>query len=142
MAFGPNPPPIQVHLCVKGGEVAIAFYENAFNGTCTFKKMTDDGKRLMHANVDMFGGEVMLHDDFPEHVDGDVTAPTDGSRAHLTININLPKSTDVDAVMTRAADAGATITMRPDDMFWGSRYGRVRDPFGHIWAFNAPLKPA
>jgi len=27
-------------------------------------------------------------------------------------------------------------------MFWGSRYGRVRDPFGHVWAFNAPLEPA
>jgi PhnB protein len=32
--------------------------------------------------------------------------------------------------------------MPPDDMFWGSRYGRVRDPFGHVWAFNAALKPA
>ena len=53
MAFGPNPPPIQVHLCVKGGDDAIAFYEKAFGG-----------------------------------------------------------------------------------------YGRVRDPFGHVWAFNAPLKPA
>jgi PhnB protein len=42
----------------------------------------------------------------------------------------------------RAADAGASVTMPPDDMFWGSRYGRVRDPFGHVWAFNAPLKPA
>jgi PhnB protein len=30
--------------------------------------------------------------------------------------------------------------MSAQDTFWGARYGRVRDPFGHVWAFNAPLK--
>jgi PhnB protein len=140
MAFGPNPPPIQVHL-FKGGDDAIAFYEEAFGGSCTFKQMAEDGKRVMHANVAMFGGEVMLHDDFPEHA-GDVTAPASGDRANLAININLPAPAEVDAVVKRAANAGASVTMPPDNMFWGSRYGRVRDPFGHVWAFNAPLKPA
>jgi PhnB protein len=141
MAFGPNPPPIQVHLCVKGGDAAIAFYEKAFGGNCTFKQMAEDGRRVMHANVAVFGDEVMLHDEVSEH-DGDVAAPASGGRAHLTININLPKPADVDATVKRAADAGASVTLPPDDMFWGSRYGRVRDPFGHVWAFNAPLKPA
>jgi PhnB protein len=141
MAFGPNPPPIQVHLCVKGGTEAIAFYEKAFNGTCTFKQMAEDGKRVLHANIAVFGSEVMLHDEFSEHA-GDVAAPVSGARANLAININLPKASDVDAAATRAAAAGATVTMPPDDMFWGSRYGRVRDPFGHVWAFNAPLEPA
>jgi PhnB protein len=130
-----------VHLCVKGGDAAIAFYEKAFGGSCTFKQMAPDGKRVMHANVAMFGGEVMLHDEFSEH-DGDVAAPATGGRAHLAININLPQPAEVDAVVKRATAAGATVTMPPDDMFWGSRYGRVRDPFGHVWAFNAPLKPA
>lgn len=141
MAFGPNPPPIQVHLCVKGGDAAIAFYEKAFGGSCTFKQMAQDGRRVMHANVAAFGGEVMLHDEFSEH-EGDVVAPASGGRAHLAININLPKPADVDAIVKRATDAGAAVTCPPDDMFWGSRYGRVRDPFGHVWAFNAPLKPA
>lgn len=31
--------------------------------------------------------------------------------------------------------------MPPGDMFWGDRYGQVRDPFGVLWAFNQP-KPA
>ncbi len=141
MAFGPNPPPIQVHVCVKGGDAAIAFYETAFGGACTFKQMADDGKRVMHANVAVFGGEVMLHDEFSEH-DGDVAAPAGGGRAHLAININLATPAEVDAVMNRAVDAGASVTCPADDMFWGSRYGRVRDPFGHVWAFNAPLEPA
>jgi PhnB protein len=77
MAFGPNPPPIQVHLCVKGGDAAIAFYEKAFGGNCTFKQMAEDGRRVMHANVAVFGDEVMLHDEVSEH-DGDVAAPASG----------------------------------------------------------------
>ena len=130
-----------MHLCVKGGDAAIAFYESAFGGACTFKQMTGDGRGVMHANVEVFGSEVMLHDGFPEH-DGDVAAPASGDRAHLAISINLRKPADVDAMVKRATDAGATVTCPPDDMFWGARYGRIRDPFGHVWAFNAPLEPA
>jgi PhnB protein len=25
-------------------------------------------------------------------------------------------------------------------MFWGDRYGQLRDPFGVIWAMNAPIR--
>jgi uncharacterized glyoxalase superfamily protein PhnB len=46
--------------------------------------------------------------------------------------------TDVDTAVARAEVVGATVILEPDDMFWGARYGQVRDPFGHVWAFNAP----
>lgn len=36
-------------------------------------------------------------------------------------------------MVKRAVDAGATVTMPVDDMFWGDRYGKVTDPFGHEW---------
>ncbi|HEV2511846.1 VOC family protein [Bosea sp. (in: a-proteobacteria)] len=138
MAFGPNPPPIQAHLCVKGGEAAIAFYEKAFGAQCAFKAMAEDGERVMHANLAMFGSEVMLHDEFPEF-GGDVLAPHSRSGASMTISINLPAPADVDAAIARAASAGADVVMPASDVFWGARYGRLRDPFGHVWAFNAPL---
>ena len=138
MAFGPNPPPIQAHICVKGGNAAIAFYEKAFGAQCTFKAMAEDGERVMHANLALFGGEIMLHDEFPEF-GGDVMAPGTVGGISVAISINLPKPADVDAAVARAAAAGADITMPPSDVFWGARYARLRDPFGHIWAFNAPL---
>ncbi|MDU0341261.1 VOC family protein [Bosea rubneri] len=138
MAFGPNPPPIQAHICVKGGDAAIAFYEKAFGAQCTFKAMAEDGKRVMHANLAMFGSEVMLHDEFPEF-GGDIMAPSSRSGASMTISINLPRPADVDAAIARAASAGADVVMPASDVFWGARYGRLRDPFGHLWAFNAPL---
>jgi len=138
MAFGPNPPPIQPHLCVKGGIEAIAFYEKAFGAQCTFKAMADDGVRVMHANLALFGSEVMLHDEFPEF-GGHVMAPAGHAAASITISINLPAPADVDAAVAKAEAAGAEVFMPASDVFWGARYGRLRDPFGHVWAFNAPL---
>jgi PhnB protein len=138
MAFGPDVPPIQVHLCVKGGSEALEFYEKAFGGVTRFRHMAEDGKRVLHANLAVFGGEIMLHDEFPEF-GGDVLSPASRGGASMTININLKKPADVDAAISRAAAAGADITLPAQDAFWGSRYGKIGDPFGHVWAFNAPL---
>jgi PhnB protein len=138
MAFGPNPPRIQAHVCVKGGPEAIAFFQAAFGAVVTMIAMAEDGKRVLHANLDLFGGEVMLHDEFPEFGD-DILAPTSRGGASVAININLQTPTDVDISVSRAVDAGASLVTPPADMFWGARYGRIRDPFGHVWAFNAPL---
>ena len=138
MAFGPNVPPIQAHFCVKGGNEALAFYEKAFGANVAFKQMADDGKRVMHANVEMFGGEVMLHDEFPEF-GGDVLSPLSRGGASMAININLKSPTDVDKVIARAEAAGAKVILAAQDVFWGSRYGRIQDPYGHVWEFNAPL---
>jgi len=141
MAFGPNPPPIQAHICVKGGLEAIAFYKKAFGAECPFHQLAEDGKRVMHANIELFGSEVMLHDEFPEF-GGDVLSPSSRGGASMAISVNLPKPADVDAAVDRARSAGAEVVMTAQDTFWGARYGRVRDPFGHVWAFNAPLESA
>jgi PhnB protein len=45
-----------------------------------------------------------------------------------------------DAAIKRAHDAGATVVMPAQDMFWGDRYGVVTDPFGHKWAFATHIK--
>lgn len=136
MAFD-NPPPIQVHLCVADGKAAIAWYERAFGAVETFEQMAEDGRRVLHANLAVFGSEVMLHDEFPEF-GGDVLAPTGGA-APLTISVNLAGPADVDAAFGKALGEGAESVLAPGDQFWGARYGKLRDPFGHVWAFNAPL---
>jgi PhnB protein len=138
MAFGPNQPRIQAHICVKGAPAAIAFYEKAFGAACTVQQMARDGQRVLHANLTMFGGEIMLHDEFSEF-GGDILAPVTLGGASVAININLPQAADVDAAIARAEGAGATVISEPADTFWGARYSRLRDPFGHVWAFNAPL---
>lgn len=138
MAFGPNPPRIQAHICVKGGEAALSFYEHAFGAKTTFKHMADDQVRVLHANMELFGGEIMLHDEFPEF-GGDVMSPPARGGASMSISINVLAPADVDAAVSRAERAGAVVILAPSDVFWGARYARIRDPFGHVWAFNAPL---
>ena len=39
----------------------------------------------------------------------------------------------------RALIAGAVPTMPLADMFWGDRYGQVKDPFGHGWSIGAAI---
>jgi len=40
---------------------------------------------------------------------------------------------DVDAVYAKALEAGGTALMKPENMFWGDRFARVKDPFGNLW---------
>ena len=119
MAFGPNPPPIQAHICVKDGLAAIAFYKKAFGAECPFHQLAEDNKRVMHANIELFGSEVMLHDEFPEF-GGDVLSPPSRGGASMAINVNLPKPGDVDAAVSRAQSAGAEVVLRRR-MFSGAR---------------------
>lgn len=46
---------------------------------------------------------------------------------------------DADALFKRAIDAGAKEIMPMTDMFFGSREGRITDPFGNVWTI-ATLK--
>jgi PhnB protein len=41
---------------------------------------------------------------------------------------------DVDSAFAHAVEMGATVEMPVAEMFWGERYGIVRDPFGHYWS--------
>ncbi|MDO9416516.1 VOC family protein [Pararhizobium sp.] len=138
MAFT-NVPPLQPHVCVKGGVEAIAFYQRAFGAENTFHQLADDGKRVMHTNLAIYGGEVMLHDELPEF-GMPVSAPQTLGGSCVTININLPDPAAVDTAFAKAVDARALGTMPPSDVFWDARYARITDTFGHIWAFNAPLE--
>jgi PhnB protein len=69
----------------------------------------------------------MLSDRFPQS-----TCETPKDLGGTTIALFLYVE-DVDAVVRDAAAAGATITMQPEDQFWGDRLGQVTDPFGHVW---------
>jgi PhnB protein len=40
---------------------------------------------------------------------------------------------DVDAVVQRAVEAGATLTREVADQLWGDRSGMITDPFGQVW---------
>jgi PhnB protein len=131
----PTPPGLTPYLTIRGGrgQEAVAFYEKAFGGKEVFRNLADDGKRLLHARVAINGAIIFLSDDFPDMRGGAESPAPGGVGLHLQVD-------DADAWAKRAADAGAEIVMPVADMFWGDRYGQLRDPFGVLWAVNGPIK--
>lgn len=132
-----KPNPIVSYLTVSNGAAAIEFYKKAFGAKEVVRHKADDGKRLMHAEVVFNGHSVYLSDDFPEWTGGRTPQKLGGTA--VTMHLNLPKPKDVDIWMTRAEKAGGKITMPAQDQFWGDRYGKLTDPFGHDWGFGSPL---
>jgi len=47
---------------------------------------------------------------------------------------------DADLTVSRAVTAGATLLLPVQDMFWGARYGKLLDPYGHEWGINQQLR--
>ncbi len=127
------------YLTVKGGLEAIQYYEDAFDAEVEGVMMAEDGKRVLHAELEINDGQLFLSDEFTEMPGGTVSPLTAGS-ASVTIHIELKKPKQVDRMMEQARAAGGEIIMPAADMFWGARYGKVRDPFGHVWSFGAPSK--
>jgi PhnB protein len=118
------------YLSIEGAAQAAAFYQKAFGAELAMMIPPDEKGRTMHAHLYINGSSVMVSDFYPEHGYGPEPAQA--------FNILLPV-TDVDAWFSRAVEAGATAVLAPTDMFWGDRYGQVRDPFGVLWAFSAPI---
>jgi PhnB protein len=130
-------PAVSPMLTVSDGAAAIDFYVKAFDAEELGRVRGPDGKKLFHAALRINGALVMLNDDFPEMNDGKSATPEALGGSPVTIHLTV---TDVDAKFQKAIDAGATVVMPLDDMFWGDRYGELRDPFGHLWSMGQPMR--
>jgi PhnB protein len=127
----PETPPLTPYLTVDDANAAIAFYQRAFGAELHAKHPAPDGKKLMHAALTIRGALLMLCDDFPEMRGGVRQSPKALGGSPVTLHLDVE---DVDAAFERATQAGATVTMPLADQFWGDRYGKLRDPFGHEWS--------
>ena len=121
------------HLICAGAADAIEFYKKAFNAVEVGRMAGPQGK-LMHAIVRIGDSSVMLVDEFP---DWGSFGPKSLKGSPVTIHLYVE---DVDAFVTRAVGAGAKITMPVEDMFWGDRYGKLEDPFGHHWSVATHIR--
>jgi PhnB protein len=119
------------YLQVDGAMKAAEFYKRAFGAELAAAHPVDDKGRTMHVHLYINGSSVMLSDAYPEH--GHALQKPQAFNLTLTVD-------DIDAWWKRAVDAGATVVMPVADMFWGDRYGQLRDPFGVLWAMNEPKR--
>ena len=114
------------YLAVDDASAAIDFYQRAL-GARERVRMPAPGGKIGHASLEIGDSVVMLSDPFPQS-SAKPPKQLGGTSASLMVYVE-----DVDAVVQQAVDAGATLTMPVDDMFWGDRSGAVTDPFGHHW---------
>lgn len=65
------------------------------------------------------------------------------SSTEFSLGHNTFSRTEVDAVMSQAASAGATIVKPAHETFWGGYAGYFSDPDGHLWevVWNPALPP-
>ena len=121
------------YLQVDGVFKAVDFYKTAFGAETAFAFPPDEKGRTMHAHVYINGSSVMLSDAYPEH--GHVLEKPGAFTMQLILTDD-----NVDEWWKRATDAGCEIIQPLDLMFWGDRWGLMKDPFGVSWGFNAPVK--
>jgi PhnB protein len=132
-------PGVIPHLIVNDASAALAFYKKALGATEIMRMPAKDGKRLLHAEMQVNGAKIFMCDAFPEHSEshaGQGAPPK--TLGGTTVVLHLGVASCDDAVK-RAVAAGATVTMEPWDAFWGARYAQVCDPFGHAWSFAHQL---
>lgn len=121
------------HLVIKNAAQAIEFYKKAFGAIELHRMPMPDG-RIMHAAIKIGNSILMLCDEMP---DFGALGPDSIGGSSVWLHLYFE---DADAVMAQAVTAGAEVKMPLENTFWGDRYGKVQDPFGHQWAIASHVE--
>jgi PhnB protein len=113
---------------------AVTFYSQVFATEPVLQLDMPDG-RVMHCEFRVDGARFFLSEELPEH--GGTPSPMSSGATTVAIHVYVD---DCEAMVTRMESHGAVVLMAPVDMFWGERFGRVRDPFGHEWGISTRLR--
>ncbi len=130
-------PPVAPYLTVSPAMAAIAFYTTVFGAEQRVLMPALDGMRIMHCELVINGGSLMLSDAFPEF--GNTRVPIPGEPVIASVSLEYPDAKQVDDIFAKATSLGAKAETAPTNSFWGTRVATFRDPFGHRWILNAPL---
>lgn len=138
MAGKVNPIPPGYHtvtpyLTLDDASRAIEFYKKAF-GAQEIMRMGGPSGKIVHAEIKIGDSHIMISDEMPR-----VTERSPQSLGGSTVGIFLYVD-NVDSVFNQAVSAGAKSEMPPQDMFWGDRFGKLVDPFGHHWALATHIE--
>jgi uncharacterized glyoxalase superfamily protein PhnB len=120
------------YLSFDGAAAAVDFYIKAFGAKEIARMHAQDGKRIMHCQLEINGGALMLSDNFPEF-----GLPPVQRSASYTMQLVIP---DGDTWWDRAIKAGCKEKVPFAVAPWGDKYGQMTDPFGVTWAINTPAK--
>ena len=122
------------YLSVNNAVKAVEFYSKILETEPYLLFKMPDG-RVMHCEFRIENARFFVSEELPEH--GGTPSPK--TLKATTVAIYLYVS-DCDIMVQRMLEHGAEILMEPADMFWGERFARVRDPFGHEWGLATKIK--
>jgi uncharacterized glyoxalase superfamily protein PhnB len=131
-------PKVAPYLTVTPAAAAIAFYVGAFGARQKALMPSLDGLRIMHCELEINGGAVMLSDVFPEYAQH-CRPPMLNEPVTMSVSLEFSTRKGVDDAFARATQLGAKGEVQPTNSFWGTRFAVLRDPFGHRWMLNGPL---
>lgn len=115
-------------LVVRGAAKALDFYAQVF-GAAERMRTPGPGGSIVHAEI-LIGDSVIVVEDENPHAG--TTAPPSGGLPGTPV-FQFIYVEDVDAVVARAVELGATLKRGPQNQFYGDRDGYIVDPFGHSW---------
>lgn len=127
-AAAPTPRTITPYLSVNDAAGAIEWYKKTLGAKETVRQPAP-GNKIMHAHLHIGDSDLFLSDIFPG------TDMVDPARAGPSTTVHL-WTRNADKIWQTATANGAKVTMPIDDMFWGDRYGRFVDPYGHAWSVS------
>ena len=119
---------VTAHMVIRNASEAIEFYKKAFGAEEICRMPGPDGTGVMHAEIKIGNSMIMLNDELPGCEPMGSPQALNGTTVAICIYCD-----DADKMFERAVNAGATVTTPLMDAFWGDRYSKVTDPFGHQW---------
>jgi PhnB protein len=114
------------YLIIRDASSALEFYKKAFGARELMRMPGPDGK-IAHAEIKIGDSPIMIGE---ESLARGARSPQTLGGSPVGIFLYVE---DVDAFSKQAISAGAKVLMPIQDQFWGDRYGKLTDPFGHVW---------
>jgi uncharacterized glyoxalase superfamily protein PhnB len=114
------------NLICRNASAAIDFYKKVFGAT-ELMRMPGPGGVVMHAELKIGDSTIFISDHMSK---SSLKWPQAGETSPQYLHLYID---DVDRTFQQAVNAGATVEMPLQDMFWGDRYGKITDPFGQQW---------
>lgn len=121
------------HMVCRDVDAAIAFYQKALGAEELFRLNMPNGK-IMHAQIRIGNSIIMMMEENEQFF---AFSPLSLKGTPISLHLYLD---NVDEAFKKAVNAGMTVRMEPQDMFWGDRYGALSDPFGHNWTLATQIR--
>ncbi|MBA4196076.1 MAG: hypothetical protein C0459_00850 [Chitinophaga sp.] len=127
-------------LFAGNAEEAVNFYKTVFNAAITrLSRYTDSPQpvdedwkqKIMHARLEFGDNILMISDGYKEYI---VSA-----ESNIQLSVELDSIDEINTVFEKLSEGG-TVRLPLQDMFWGARFGMLKDKFGTAWMLNHEIK--